>query len=277
MFIGSINGLDSGQYVDNLEIAFAYIGDDLSPTDLTNYYTAVETYQTALGRGVNTPVYNNGLVLNLDAGNANSYPGTGTTWFDLASGNNGTLTNGPTYDTANGGSIVFDGVNDYVGLGNTPIFGTSSFTIDMWIYLPISDYNYRAILSKRSNSNYTGFAVYRPPYTNSIAIQLASINGGPYFTTSIYLTSSSWNHVSIIVDRTSKTVILYSNGIRNTSTLDITNLGDMTNNGVNLNLGLEAGISNWNNKISTTKIYSRALSETEVINNFNSTRGRFGL
>ena len=277
MFIGSINGLDSGQYVDNLEIAFAYIGDDLSPTDLTNYYTAVETYQTALGRGVNTPVYNNDLVINLDAGNANSYPGTGTTWFDLASGNNGTLTNGPTYDATNGGSIVFDGVNDYVGLGNTPIFGTSSFTIDMWIYLPISDYNYRAILSKRSNSNYTGFAVYRPPYTNSIAIQLASISSGPYFTTSISSNANSWNHVSIIVDRTSKTVILYSNGIRNTSTLDITNLGDMTNNGVNLNLGLESGIPNWNNKISTTKIYSRALSETEVINNFNSTRGRFGL
>ena len=264
-------------WYDNLEASFASIGNGLTDAEATSFYTAVQTYQTSLGRAVNTPVYNNGLVLNLDAGNANSYPGTGTTWFDLASGNNGTLTNGPTYDIANGGSIVFDGVNDYVGLGNTPIFGTSSFTIDMWIYLPSTDSNYRAILSKRSNSNYTGFAVYRPPYTNSIGVQLASISGGPYFTTSIQLTSSSWNHISIVVDRTLKTVVLYSNGIKNTTTLDITNLGDITNNSVNLNLGLEAGISNWNNKISTTKIYSRALSETEAINNFNSTRGRFGL
>ena len=274
IYLGSINGYGNAGINES---SFASIGDGLTDAESTALYTAVQTYQTSLGRSVDTPVYNNGLVLNLDAGNANSYPGTGTTWFDLASGNNGTLVNGPTYDTTNGGSILFDGVNDYVGLGNTPIFGTGSFTIDMWIYLPISDYNYRSILSKRSNSNYTGFAVYRPPYSNSVAIQLASNSSGPYFTTSISSTANSWNHISIVVDRTLKTVVLYSNGIKNTTTLDITNLGDMTNNGVNLNLGLEAGIPNWNNKISTTKIYSRALSETEVLNNFNSTRGRFGL
>ena len=56
-----------------------------------------------------------GLVLALDAGNLKSYPTTGTTWTDLSGrGNTGTLTNGPTYSSANGGSIVFDGVNDYV-------------------------------------------------------------------------------------------------------------------------------------------------------------------
>ena len=57
----------------------------------------------------------NGLVLYLDAASPRSYPGTGTAWTDLSgNGNNGTLTNGPTYSSANGGSIVFDGVNDYV-------------------------------------------------------------------------------------------------------------------------------------------------------------------
>jgi hypothetical protein len=280
IWIGTMNELNyttQNRWTDK-ETGLISIGEGLNDSEASLLYTAVQKFNTSLGRQVGTPVYNtSGLVLNLDAGNANSYPGTGTTWFDLASGNNGTLVNGPTYDTTNGGSIVFDGVNDYVGLGNTPIFGTSSFTIDMWIYLPTTDSSYRAILSKRSNSNYTGFAVYRAPYSNSVAIQLASSHSGPYFTTSILSTSNSWNHISIIVDRTSKTVVLYSNGIKNTSTLDITNLGDMTNNGVNLNIGLETGIPNWNSKISTTKIYSRVLSEAEVLNNFNSTRGRFGL
>ena len=57
----------------------------------------------------------NGLVLALDAANPKSYPGSGTTWTDLSGrGNTGTLTNGPTYSSANGGSLVFDGTNDYV-------------------------------------------------------------------------------------------------------------------------------------------------------------------
>ena len=65
-------------------------------------------------------VVEDGLVLALDAGNTKSYPGSGTTWTDLSgNGNNGTLTNGPTYSSSNGGSIVFDGVNDFVDISNS--------------------------------------------------------------------------------------------------------------------------------------------------------------
>ena len=54
-----------------------------------------------------------GLIFYLDAANTRSYPGSGTTWTDLSgNGNTGTLTNGPTYSSANGGQIVFDGSND---------------------------------------------------------------------------------------------------------------------------------------------------------------------
>jgi hypothetical protein len=71
-------------------------------------------------------VVTDGLVLNLDAGLPASYPGSGTTWFDLSgSGNDGTLTNGPTYSSSNGGSLVFDGSNDYVNL-NFPFTQSSS-------------------------------------------------------------------------------------------------------------------------------------------------------
>ena len=59
-------------------------------------------------------IVTSGLVLALDAADRNSYPGSGTTWTDLSgNANNGTLTNGPTFNSANGGSIVFDGTNDF--------------------------------------------------------------------------------------------------------------------------------------------------------------------
>ena len=71
-------------------------------------------------RVANSTIVSSGLVLHLDAGNASSYPGSGTTLTDLSgSGNNGTLVNGPTYSSANGGSLSFDGVNDYVSVSNT--------------------------------------------------------------------------------------------------------------------------------------------------------------
>jgi hypothetical protein len=73
----------------------------------------------------------NGLVLALDAGRTLSYPGSGTTWTDLSgNGNTGTLTNGPTYSSANGGSLVFDGVDDYVNLGSSIQNYSTCFTTE---------------------------------------------------------------------------------------------------------------------------------------------------
>ena len=82
-----------------------------------------------------TEIVTDGLVAYLDAGNQNSYPGTGTSWTDISRINNTTsLINGPTFDSAYGGSIVFDGVNDYAALHNafTGITPTNNFTMDIW-------------------------------------------------------------------------------------------------------------------------------------------------
>lgn len=79
------------------------------------------------------------LSLNLDAGFTPSYPRTGTTWYDTSAGVlNGTLTNGPTYDSADGGSIQFDGTNDYVTLGNQSSLGFTDgvFTAEAWTWIP---------------------------------------------------------------------------------------------------------------------------------------------
>ena len=79
-------------------------------------------------------IVTDGLVLCLDAGNPNSYPGSGNTWKDLSRGrNNGTLVNGPTFSGANGGSLVFDGVNDYNQHINLQNFINQDITISLWV------------------------------------------------------------------------------------------------------------------------------------------------
>ena len=70
-------------------------------------------------------IIEDGLVFAVDAANKKSYPGSGTTWADLAGSNNGTLINGPTFDSGNGGSIVFDGTNDYSEMGIATDLSTS--------------------------------------------------------------------------------------------------------------------------------------------------------
>jgi hypothetical protein len=98
-------------------------------------------------------IVTSGLVLCLDAANRKSYSGTGTTWSDLSGNNyNGTLTNGPTFNGANGGSIVFDSTDDFVNVGN---IGTiTSFTVLVWCY-PTSVINFRNVLDCNFNYNAT--------------------------------------------------------------------------------------------------------------------------
>ena len=88
-------------------------------------------------------VIDNGLVLYLDASNNKSIVSGSNTWFDVSrNGNNGTLTNGPAYSSANGGSIVFDGTNDFVTGSNSSdfAFGTGNFTVSYWMYINLKIY-----------------------------------------------------------------------------------------------------------------------------------------
>jgi hypothetical protein len=92
--------------------------------------------------GISGPkIITSGCVLSLDAADKLSYKGSGTTWKDLSGNNNtGTLTNGPTFNAGNMGSIVFDGTNDYVGFTYNSIFNPStSVTLSIWLRLTASD------------------------------------------------------------------------------------------------------------------------------------------
>jgi len=295
-YIGSRNIYNSTSYLYSpRESAFATIGDGLTDGEATALYTAVQTYQTSLGRAVDTPVYNNGLVLNLDAGNANSYPGTGTTWFDLASGNNGTLVNGPTYDTANGGSIVFDGVNDHVITNDTSFRFGNKFSISLWFYWDGLNKTNNSLFSKRMGSagNYNQYAMgisngdTQYGGTGKVLFFYARVDGStggndPFDVSITYtLPTAGFYNACIVMDTNSQK--LYVNGILVGS--NSKNLSGKTYNiaGRELILGAARGenatdvIAYASTKIHRFSVYSYSLTDTEVISNFNSTRGRFGL
>jgi hypothetical protein len=219
-------------------------------------------------------IVTNGLVLNLDAGNPLSYPGSGSTWTDLSgNGNNGTLTNGPTFDSANGGSIVFDGTNDYVKLPNSITLQLTDFTLSSWIKVNIINADQFIIDTSTDFADGLGYS-YRINFANKIRFWAYDANG--LLDSSSSITNGVWYNVVSTYNNTSKLQTIYINGI-----LDNSNIYSQTfvvSNTNNLQVGGSQVLGGYfNGNISQTMIYNRDLLSTEVLQNFNALKSRFGL
>ena len=219
----------------------------------------------------NPRIVTSGLVMLLDAANPKSYPGTGTTWSDLSgNGNNGTLTNGPTYSSANNGSIVFDGVNDTMSSTYNKVGGNDT-TLEVWFNWGGVTGTFTMIyLGNGANSGY-GFFVHDgsgPGSGNKVGV----LYGGSFYnalnigTTYATLQSGVWTN--LVITRDSNTTILYQNAALLGSTTRIPN-------GNTGSLAYYAAPPGGN--ISVQKVYNRALSAAEVQQNFNATRSRYGV
>jgi hypothetical protein len=223
-------------------------------------------------------VVESGLVLSLDAANARSYPGSGATWRDLSgNGNNGTLVNGPTFSSANGGSIVFDGSNDFISINYNPII-TNQITCEAWINIDISN-----ILGPVSNGWIMGRELsYRMIYnTFGITWVCRTTNNGWYSEgTSVYGTppdslDNKWIHVVGIYNSFFNSI--YINGEFKASGSTIS--GNTTTTGT-FYIGRSDAVGSVNygkGRGATYRIYNRALSAQEVAQNFNATKSRFNL
>ena len=222
-------------------------------------YGSSTIYQATKG------IVQDGLVLNLDAGVKQSYDG-GTTWRDLKGDNNGTLTNDPTFDRDKGGSIVFDGSDDYVNCGqNFSITSNNSFSLSVWVS-PSSTGNWQGILQRGRNvGSWYGIWQYGSKFIFGIS---ASTN----------LTSSSNLSVGFIynvtVTQNTSGRKLYINGILDTSTSSYYSGSDPS---ADLTVGSAHGSEYFNGEIFVALVYSRSLTATEVAQNFNVTRHRFGI
>ena len=222
-------------------------------------------------------IVNNGLVLCLDAASRKSYPGTGNVWRDLSgNGNDGTLTNGPTFNGANGGSIVFDAIDDHVlGVSNLPISGNASFTIS---YFAIWDgVNFSNDFPSAVGNNLTG-VVNQGLSTTWQAGRIALDFWVNRFRDNTPLTVQTWYHVAFtkIPGTISSTSKLYANGQERSGAVE----GTDTTPNITINpfiLGRLDATRNFNGRIGNVQIYNRALTIQEIQQNFNATRGRYGI
>jgi hypothetical protein len=220
----------------------------------------------------------------LDAANVKSYPGTGTTWSDLSgNGNNGTLTNGPTFDSNNVGSIVFDGVDDFAGLPydsywNENVFGTATnFSIECW-YKPDLFMNWDTIIEKSESPGWYSRPEGASIWTNVSGFQGVFSSGvdsnplGSYVIISYPTAILKWYHVCFTGDGT--TLRLYVDGIQRATSAIANRSVEVYNGSVGPRFGRRAYMDG---SLSIARFYTRGLSASEIQQNFEATRSRYGI
>ena len=215
-------------------------------------------------------IVTSGLVLNLDAGFVGSYPTINTTWYDLSGNtNNGTLTNGPTFNSANSGSIVFDGVDDFVQC--TGSFTLTSATFVTWIKRNGNQSQYDGILFSRG-TNTTGMNFFS---SNQLGYHWNDTAATYNWASGLTIPDLTWCMIAVSVTSTSATAYLcQTSGI--TTATNTTSHASSVLNDIKIAQD-DAGSRFFNGNIAISQLYNRALSATEITQNFNALRGRFGV
>lgn len=267
----SVGCVNQNHFVNGLISNVTQYNRTLSAPEIQqNFYALADRYGVGIVR--------NGLVLNVDAGNFASYPTSGTTWYDLSGNvNDGVLTNGPTYSTSNGGALIFDGVDDYVNLGNTIDFASSQFsagfTIELWVNPKVTTAN-SALFSSAQGSSGGEWQLYIWYNTDQKFGTAQRYSGSQNdFQTSNTYAPDNWYH--LVVTSNNTTCRIYVNAV------------EQNNNGTgqpnNQPSGREvriASFKNYNFSQSTTaicRVYNKALTSGNVTTNFNADKGRYGL
>ena len=230
----------------------------------------------AFSRGPN--IVTDGLVLALDAANTKSYPGTGTTWEDLSgNGNDGTLINGPTFSSDGGGSIVFDGVNDFCAVPNQSFnsSGDSSFTIEIAFKRNTATPGNADSLYEIGIGGSTDARIYFWFDNNSNGQMALNYYAGPgydrYITLSSQTLDTNFHHAVQIVDKSINQMTGYWDGVNKGSGSILA--GSYTSDTI-FNI---CGINYCDASVAFIKIYNRALTASEILQNYNATKSRFGL
>jgi hypothetical protein len=249
-------------------------GANYTTTNQCLVYYAGQTDKMCVNRDYEG-IITNGLVLNLDAGFTPSYPTTNTTWYDVSSGgNNGTLTNGPTFSSANGGSIVFDGSDDRVYCENSSTIdfnASQSFTTCCWVYITENS-GYEVFMAKHIGG--TGYIPNLLWYGTTPELRWWFNGEVPVTYTSNKTYLNQWRFVCMSIERPSNTGYIFEDGILVAS-------GSMNSNSPSNNGKLQIGNDDFGSaltgRIAITQIYNKLLSAQEILQNYNAQKSRFGL
>ena len=225
-------------------------------------------------------IVTNGLVLCLDAANRKSYPGSGTVWRDLVGrGINGALTNGPTFSSANGGSIVLDGVNDHIRIGAVTSSLTRNISYSIWFSL--NSLNAIQTLFWDDDAKGGGDAWVRVNVNGSISSHRDGDGFGVLSTPAQTVALNNWYNFTITNSLTPANKSFYLNGqliISNNIPIASRLNRSYVSIGANFGqTGIIGGGGYLNGKVSTFSIYGRSLTPAEIQQNYNATKGRYNL
>ena len=216
-----------------------------------------------MGIDYNTIIVTDGLVIYLDAANTRSYSGSGTSSNSLVGGIGATLVNGVGFTSSNNGAFIFDGSNDYINFGNSSAVQQSSGTLSAWAKASSPGGGYRGIIAKQG--------AYGLFYTDSVLVAYDWAADAPR-STGVNIADNTWKNV----------VLTYQSGVSNGTRIYINGVSVLTttitvlNQTGNLFGGAEANAGQYAScQISLFNMYNRALSATEVLQNYNATKGRY--
>lgn len=235
-----------------------FYSKQLSDTDIKqNYFGA--------------PIVTDGLVFAVDANNIVSYPKSGTSTYNLTgSGATGTLTNGTSFNISNGGSFMFDGTNDYISFPNDTNLDSQAITMESWSKINVQTQNAFLFEKGQVNSQYSNF--YNGDGTFYFRTMGLSNQDLTFYYPS-YISPNTWNHIVCTYGAGVKTI--YVNGVQVAQTTGVT--GTISTDATGLFLGAYGPGSSYfiNGKIANSRVYNRALTAAEVLQNYQAEQYRF--
>jgi hypothetical protein len=261
---------------NNLTIG-GYVWDGYSNTDiaLTRIYSRVlssteiaQNYEAQKSKFANT-IVQQGLVLNLDAGNPYSYGGAGTTFYDVSPTALSWTINNATYNSSDPKYFSYNGSNSWLQSSTSAAYDSQTITMECWCYPNSLSQNGFLFEKGQVNTQYSMF--FENP--NFVFRTMGSVsNQSAYFTASTYLIVSVWNHIVCTYNGSSK--IMYVNGIQVQS---VAASGALPTGQTDQYIGRHSSGYFFNGRIGESRVYNIALSAAQVLQNYNATKGRFGL
>lgn len=229
-----------------------------------------------MGTKYNPRIVTDGLQVYLDAGNSRSYSGSGNTWYDLKGNRNFTLINSPSFiANSAGGSIGFTAANSHNATASS-LSVLTTWTVEVWIFhTGVSTGSYPAIICEALGGGALNFALFSPNYSvSNFQLQTGYYTSNTWFWTNNYtIAQNNWFHIISSYDGAN--IKLYVNGVLRLTTSSTTT-PTSSNSGIYLMRRWDSA-DYFGGHLSTVKIYNRALTAQEVLQNYNATKKRYGL
>jgi hypothetical protein len=264
--VGQVQGFTAGRYLTGSVYNVSVYSRALSQAEISQNYEALKS------KFANT-IVQQGLVLNLDAGNPYSYAGAGAAWYDVSgSGYVSSLTNTQTYNSDNGGSINFNGSTESVSAGPNSNLFLADMTAEVWIKITAMSGDWVRIIGTGSDPRTFGLWYYVDGRILWQRTGSSAVNPEIFPATPV-LTVGSWAHVAATTIGMSH--VLYLNGVSIGTNPSAG--GPWGNSNTAITIGYAGYHAYSNSNIASARLYTRGLSAAEILQNYNATKGRFGL